>query len=859
MSNKVIDARIKQKRDTNSNWQSKNPTLLNGEIILVDMSDGELRAKIGDGTSKYSLLPFTDEPLRNLIDTVDDKVTEVRELVGDTSVSDQVTSAIEHINTALDGKSDVGHTHTVDSALSSTSTNPVQNKVLFNSIQLLIDGIGSEPVADQIASAVATKAEASDLSNHLADKNNPHDTSLAQLGVTATASELNKLDGATVTTTELNYIKGATSSIQTQLDSLNGRVGETSVSDQIDEAISDLEQKVGDTSVSEQISDAIDKTITELSSDGNVITYTKGDGSTGTIITQDTNAVCSNAELGQGYGVCNTVSTTVDKVVTLNGYTLATGGIVAVKFTNAVPANATMNINSSGAKAIYYKGLAIIDGIINADEIATFMYDGTKYNLLTVDRHRFFSSLVPYGTRITASENSTVDLNSVEFMKVGNYYCSSNSEAKYVSNIPDAGIAFVMAVSSPLSQMVDDESGTWKYRIRKLTHYQGSEYVQYCHSRETAGVWTYGSWKKIITATDNTPIGSDVKPIYVDSSGNLVACTYTIESAVPANAIFTDTVTTAKTTGSGNAVTNITANNGVLTVTKGSNFATKTELDGVCDLVGDVSVATQITNAISTKADAAHNHNIDDVSGLQSALDGKAAQSHGNHVVFSSTAPVMDGTASVGAAGYVARSDHRHPTDTSRAAQADLEALQEVVESKADVEHTHNYDDDYAAINHTHNISDLNGGITLEDIVNLHLWGKFPSTYQEPYFGASQETTLNPSNIDLKSIWFSDKIDYSRGAGKVKLIESQKADLTNTIGRGWIVGKYIYTGVQYFYIPDDATVSRSPSTGIVTISSAEMLYADHMISYVASKTKDTYPENGVKDGYLYKYYGQLGD
>ena len=46
MSNAVINTHIKQKRDTDSNWQFKNPILLNGEIILVDMSDGELRAKL---------------------------------------------------------------------------------------------------------------------------------------------------------------------------------------------------------------------------------------------------------------------------------------------------------------------------------------------------------------------------------------------------------------------------------------------------------------------------------------------------------------------------------------------------------------------------------------------------------------------------------------------------------------------------------------------------------------------------------------------------------------------------------------------------------------------------------------------
>ena len=37
-------------------------------------------------------------------------------------------------------------------------------------------------------------------------------------GVTATAAELNALDGITATATELNYVDGVTSAIQTQLD-----------------------------------------------------------------------------------------------------------------------------------------------------------------------------------------------------------------------------------------------------------------------------------------------------------------------------------------------------------------------------------------------------------------------------------------------------------------------------------------------------------------------------------------------------------------------------------------------------------------------------------------------------------------
>ncbi len=55
-------------------------------------------------------------------------------------------------------------------------------------------------------------------------------------------------------------------------------------------------------------------------------------------------------------------------------------------------------------------------------------------------------------------------------------------------------------------------------------------------------------------------------------------------------------------------------------------------------------------------------------SNIQTQLDGKAASSHGTHVSYSSTAPNANGTASVGTASTVSRSDHVHPTDTSRAA-----------------------------------------------------------------------------------------------------------------------------------------------------------------------------------------------
>ena len=116
MANKEFQARVKHKRDTSANWTSNNPVLLDGEIILVDTAEGELRAKIGDGIKTYTQLPFSDEALRSLI-------TEKT---------------------------------VVDDVLSSTSTNPVQNKVVNTAISNLNALVGDASVAEQITNAIDT-------------------------------------------------------------------------------------------------------------------------------------------------------------------------------------------------------------------------------------------------------------------------------------------------------------------------------------------------------------------------------------------------------------------------------------------------------------------------------------------------------------------------------------------------------------------------------------------------------------------------------------------------------------------------------------------------------------------------------
>ena len=93
----------------------------------------------------------------------------------------------------------------------------------------------------------------------------------------------------------------------------------------------------------------------------------------------------TSAARGQGYSASATNSSGTF-AVTMSGYTVANGGIVSIKFAADVPASAKLNINTQGAKDIYYRGAAITANIIQTGDTATFMYDGTRYHLLCVDR-----------------------------------------------------------------------------------------------------------------------------------------------------------------------------------------------------------------------------------------------------------------------------------------------------------------------------------------------------------------------------------------------------------------------------------------------------------------------------------------
>lgn len=174
MANKIFNIRVKNKRDTEANWKSKNPVLLDGEIIIVTTTSGDTRFKVGDGKKTYNQLPFQDQKTRDLIPSVDSSLSSTStNPVQNKIIKSELDKKAERdvVNTTtnglmsvadkkkLDGIAAGANKTTVDSALSSTSTNPVQNKA----VNTALNGKASTAVATTSANGLMSSSDKSKL------------------------------------------------------------------------------------------------------------------------------------------------------------------------------------------------------------------------------------------------------------------------------------------------------------------------------------------------------------------------------------------------------------------------------------------------------------------------------------------------------------------------------------------------------------------------------------------------------------------------------------------------------------------------------------------------------------------------
>lgn len=112
------------------------------------------------------------------------------------------------------------------------------------------------------------------------------------------------------------------------------------------------------------------------------------------------------------YAVCETAADTAAKTAALDGYYLAPGQTVYVRFINSVPGGATLNVNGTGNVPMYNRGQAITGADIPAGATAALVYNGERYDLLNAV---VSAAGVKY---VTASGTSAVVVNTPDGLPV---------------------------------------------------------------------------------------------------------------------------------------------------------------------------------------------------------------------------------------------------------------------------------------------------------------------------------------------------------------------------------------------------------------------------------------------------------
>ena len=329
--------------DTSATAPTRTDRLnLNGHFYATQLYEGSTRAlvrKTSDTTvttHKFALFDTSSGDIIRSPITFNDSGTTTSELISASQVNTRIDNAVTGIGARLlPPVADL-------TALKAVNTTTLTDKTMINceTLGLYRLDLQSSATADdnRIVAPTTGSGRWIKMSASINDHNN---LTAIQGGATGDYQHL--------TTTQLGYIHASGSDNQNLFSTI---------------AVSGQSNIVADTT---------SDTLTFVA--GNNISLTTNAG---------TDSLTINSANPSNYGVCSTASATVAKTVTITNFALVTGVKVTVKFSNANTAtNPTLNVNSTGAKALYDGTTNIKATLIEAGKIYDFVYDGTNYVLIS--------------------------------------------------------------------------------------------------------------------------------------------------------------------------------------------------------------------------------------------------------------------------------------------------------------------------------------------------------------------------------------------------------------------------------------------------------------------------------------------
>lgn len=412
---------------TAAQWATDKTVVLNGEVALE--SDTR-KLKAGNGVDVFKDLPYlnlTPEEINSLITAASH--THSNKAILDATTASFTTALLEKLNGIAEGANKT----IVDSALSSSSTNPVQNKI----VSAALDGkvpttrtVNGKALSANITlsasdvSAIATSAKgaaggvaeldstgkvpAAQLPSFVDDvvegyyynskfyKDSAHASEITgeagKIYIDLSTEKTYRWSGSVYVEISASLALGETSSTAYRGD--RGKIAYDhsqaahAPSNAERNIIIGIQQNGTDLTVdsaTRKVNITVPTKVSELTNDSEYLT------SSGTIskANQLTNTRKIDGVNFNGtadithYAECSTAAATAAKTVTLTGFNLVTGARVSIKFTvTNTAANPTLNVGGTGAKAIMYRGTAITAGYLAANRVYEFIYDGTDWELV---------------------------------------------------------------------------------------------------------------------------------------------------------------------------------------------------------------------------------------------------------------------------------------------------------------------------------------------------------------------------------------------------------------------------------------------------------------------------------------------
>lgn len=429
MATTTLKTRIVLNNKTAAEWaENASFVALKGEVLLeVDTR----KIKVGDGATSYDKLAYvnlTPEEVQSLI-------TAASHSHSNKAILDATTASFtEALKTKLDGIAAGANKTIVDSAMSSSSTNPVQNKV----VQAALDGkvpttrkVNGKPLSSDITlsagdvSAIAASAKGAangvaslgadgkvpstqlpsyvddvlegyvsdDLKKFYKDsaKSSEYTGETGKIYVDMNNNKTYRWSGSTYVVISETLALGTTASTAFAGDkglvAYNHSQAAHAPSNAEKNIIVGIQKNGADLSVdaSRKVNITVPTKTSELTNNSGFITSSANVASATKLATAraidgvnfDGSAAITH------FGTCSTAAGTAAKVVSLTSFTLVTGARITIKFTvTNTAASPTLNVNGTGAKPIVYRGSAIAAGYLAANRVYEFVYDGTNYALV---------------------------------------------------------------------------------------------------------------------------------------------------------------------------------------------------------------------------------------------------------------------------------------------------------------------------------------------------------------------------------------------------------------------------------------------------------------------------------------------